>query len=346
MSRADAKRAPPLPLRHELSNPPPPKPALQLGLSLELRLRLNRLKGATQNQYLRALARFERWADATGRPVAQNALELDAQLVEFALSVFTTKDGGGRQLAVAARLACEWLTPELKGRLRRSAAVTGLATWNRTAGRVVDSHRPITWPLLCVAASRMVRAGHRAVAVAAVVAFHGLLRISEVAALSLEDVAEQQLAAADLPAGLVVSIRNPKTSSRDGLHQSVVVTDAVAVGLLREWVQERRARAGPRASLFGQSVQQLGAKFCAAAGGLGCRVRFTWHSLRHGGATARLMRGEAAADIMTAGRWRSESSLKIYLNAGRAVVAAHGAPPWVVEAGRQLAAALANAYPQ
>ena len=54
------------------------------------------------------------------------------------------------------------------------------------------------------------------------------------------------------------------------------------------------------------------------------------------------MSGWSTAEVMHHGRWVSERSAWRYQQAGRAVVAAHGAPPALVQEGERIAAELGS----
>jgi hypothetical protein len=316
------------------------------GLQLAVRIRLNRLKPSSQAQYVAALGVFDRTTRSLGLAAPQTAEELDAQLEAFAEHVFTEKGGAGRQTVACARLACIWLNPALRYLLPRSRAVSDLNAWNRAAGRTVHRHPPLTWPLVCVLAKRMTTAGLAAVAVAVMLSFDCALRIREVSALRVSDVREisavdARLLRADAPE-LVLTIRDPKTSQHDS-EQSVFVLNRAMTDLLREWVAGRRAAgASDDELLFGYNRWQLSYAFDREARRLGTSTRFTWHSLRHGAATLLFMSGWSTAEVMHHGRWVSERSAWRYQQAGRAVVAAHGAPPALVQEGERIAAELGS----
>jgi hypothetical protein len=222
--------------------------------------------------------------------------------------------------------------------------VTNVTAWNRAANRPTQSHPPIPWPLLCVIAHRFAAAGDHAMATAVVVAFAGLLRIGEVAALRVRDVAEQRQVDARLRDGLVLAVRDPKTATdAKGERQAVVISDGVAVGLLRDYLAARRAVARPTDSLFARSKHQLEREFGKAAAALGGATHFTWHSLRHGGATYLYMSKVEVEDICLHGRWRSLDGVRRYVQTGQAVVAAHGVDPQTVVFGETIAAGLRRA---
>jgi hypothetical protein len=311
-------------------------------LPLAVRIRMQRIKPSTQRQYGYAFGHFAQWLDTKQQlPRGLSAPVLDAQLEAFAEWLFVEFDGARRQTASCARLACIWLCPALKRALPRSLAVTNLTAWNRAADRVVRSHPPIPWPLLCVVAHRFSAAGDHAMGAAVILSFCGLLRVGEVADLKVHSIAEQRGVDARLGDGLVVTIERAKTADpRLGQRQSVVVSDPVAVAVVRDYLALRRAAARPTDSLFGRSRHGLETAFTGAAAALGGACHYTWHSLRHGGATFLAMSGVRVEDICIAGRWLSLAGVRRYIQTGQAVVAAHGVDPRIVAEGEALAAAL------
>jgi integrase len=309
-------------------------------------IRMNKLRPSTQLQYINAWNRF---VSATDGPIARDAKDLDAQLEQYAATVFDEKKGVGRQSVSCARLAAIWLNPTLHGQLPLSGAVCELAAWNRAAGRAVQRHPPITWPLTLVVARRMMAAGHNAAGVAVVLGFDCALRINEAAALRIGDVRE--LALVDrrlLRAGgpeLVVSIRDPKTSIHNEL-QSMHVLNPAVTAVMRAWITTRKAAGATDSDpMFGLTAGQLHYLFINETARLGAAVRFTWHSLRHGMATFLFMAGWHSEDVMHHGRWASAGSARRYQQAGRAAAAAHGAPQTVVQEGERIAEELGSAAP-
>jgi len=324
-------------------------PGLPAGLPLATVIRLNKLRASTQTQYLTALRHFERAVTSSGQPFASTAAQLDNQLLWFAEKTFIERRGRARQTVACARLACIWLNTLLRDRLPLSRDVVDVRAWNRAAGRVQHKHAPITWPLTCWTSHQLMVKSYAGAAVAVLVAFDCLLRISEAAALRVCDVMETSRADARLAVsagagtGLVLRIRQPKTGDMD---QSVSVLSHEVAGVLREWIATKRAAgATEQMPLFGLSKAQLHALFTTTSAGTGASVAFTWHSLRHGGATFMFMAGYSTVDVMARGRWRSERSAWHYQQSGRATAAAHGAPGNVLAAGERIASSLAAAFP-
>jgi len=72
--------------------------------------------------------------------------------------------------------------------------------------------------------------------------------------------------------------------------------------------------------------------FQKAIAALGFKVNFTFHSLRHGGATQDCMDGVPISDIMRRGRWRSQRTCELYCQSGRAILATLEAPQELLRA--------------
>ena len=65
-------------------------------------------------------------------------------------------------------------------------------------------------------------------------------------------------------------------------------------------------------------------------------LHFTWHSLRHGGASRAHLAGTQMSDILLRGRWAAESSGRHYVQAGRQLLLTQALPPTVTELARRL----------
>jgi integrase len=185
----------------------------------------------------------------------------------------------------------------------------------------------------------MVRRGHTQYGVATLLAFDCLLRVSELMALRLEDIAD----AGDARMGseyrqTTVVIRQAKT----GRNQSVTVwSDEVKV-LLRPAL-DARVRS-PRALLFSGGAAGYRRVFKAVCAELGLSERYVPHSLRHGGATRLYLRGERIEDIMIRGRWASTTSARLYVQASKAMLMSVRAPREIARAAVLLAADVPHSF--
>jgi integrase len=255
---------------------------------------------------------------------------LDSCVCRYLASVYQQGGGRRRQLAVATVYGLYHHYPRIRGQLAASEQL--LHGWGRL--RPPLSHPPITWPLVTLIAVTMALNGYGDGALATLVAFDGLLRVSEMANLCIRDVspptdprrgrsavAAGALPSPTLPSGHVI-LRF--ASTKTGSNQSVWLTNPAVEQLLLLHVQGRdpEARvfqlATPSHRTNPTTAYRHALRVVCNGLGLGSH-RFTPHSLRHGGATHALLHlGQSIETIMQRGRWQSNSSCRVYLQAGRA----------------------------
>lgn len=215
-------------------------------------------------------------------------------------------NGKGKAAGASVLSAVVHFHPELRDCLHRSRRT--LKGWTNSAPSV--SHPPITWQLTCGLAVKAASAGRTASALAFLLAHDCYLRRSEVAGLRAA-----HLQPDPVTGDLLVVLPRSKT----GRNQSVLVRNLLVVRALRAVAADKR----PSDHLF-PSGRTLYADFVAACRALGVADHgFTFHSLRHGGATEDYLRGgePALPAIQVRGRWRQVSSLQVYLHGARAVLA-------------------------
>ena len=159
------------------------------------------------------------------------------------------------------------------------------------------------------ALAMLLYAGSRpAEGLAILLCFAGMLRISEALALLWDDVVATSR-------GLIIRIRCAKT----GENQETVIANAstsMFVGLAR-----------PSGKMSGQTricdTSYTAFRFWFNAGLRALRMEalgFKSHSLRRGGATARILAGYTLVQVMLEGRWSCESSCRLYLKTAEVAV--------------------------
>lgn len=160
-----------------------------------------------------------------------------------------------------------------------------------------------------------------------VLGFFGMLRRSELAALTLADVGQLR------PEGpVVLSVRSSKTDQQAvgaDVHLAALTASGVPIGrIVSRYVQCRRARGAgeadalfasvlqPRAGLsrswFTQRLRTLLQAMWEGKAGAPDVTRFSAHSLRRGGATAAASAGASIEDIKAHGRWKSDI-VRVYI---------------------------------
>jgi hypothetical protein len=294
------------------------------------------VKKKTQVMYLRGVAHFHFWVTTTGRKVPRSIRSLDEALAQFAAAVFNSRAGRGRTSVVHAVSGIAWLQPALRGRLPRVSAV--LRGWSHMHPSL--KHPPLTWPLACWMAAQLMASGEVGAAVAMLLSFDCLLRVSEVTALRVSDVLLTSAVDSRIVGGSGVYVLLRDTKS--GRVQSTSVDVPCVVGLLNAWIASRSL--GPSDRLFGLTERRLRVLFLSAAEGLRAAVRFTPHSARHGGATFLAMSGVPIEDVLARGRWASTMSARYYVQTGAAVSAAHGVSSAIIRDGERAATQFAEVY--
>lgn len=291
--------------------------------------------------YSAAVRRFLRWvADTNAAAFDDDDFtydDLDYLLVDFFHDSYDR--GFGKTVGAATLNGVAHFLPAARDRLPDAhMAVRG---WNRIQPPV--SYPPISWPLACTVALQMFRHGldwHRD-AVGALVAFTCLLRVGELVGLRREHVhdsqdPDQQHLHDRLFDGIVLVL--PKTKT--GPNQWVTME----AGLVRDWLRALRNDTAPGARIFPSSARTFRRRFEHACHELRLVGRYVPHSLRHGGATFRLLRGASIEDVMLKGRWAVSKSARTYLQAGRASLLQQSVPPAVAAAATAISADLAAAF--
>jgi hypothetical protein len=252
--------------------------------------------------------------------------ELDDCVSFYLAFLYQQRGGRGRQLGVCTIFGLYLEYPSIRGRLVESEQM--LQGWARIRPSV--SHPPLTWPLVTLIAVTMAANGYGHGAIATLVAFDGLLRISEVTALRVGDVSapvDRRRGGADFasssrssPGRVLLRLAVTKTGS----NQWVELYNADVSHLLLRHIQHRPSDAlvfdlhTVRRSSNPATAYRRALRVVCNAVGLGA-CHFTPHSLRHGGATHAMQHlGQSIDTVMHRGRWRSEASTRTYLQAGRA----------------------------
>eukprot|EP00971_Amphidinium_carterae_P196339 3895684-Amphidinium_carterae.1 len=179
----------------------------------------------------------------------------------------------------------------------------------------------------------------RRTALALLLAFQGLLRPGELAALRRQHILlPQDLAGSEQ--SLVICITQSKTTQRAARLQSVMVTDPIVVDLASCLLHHDAASA----PLVRGGLRELHKKFAYLREALNLAVSpFTLGTLRGGGAIWHIQQSQSLAMLQWRGRWASERSVQHYLQLGLAATALASLEPETrkkIEAMAALAGAL------
>jgi len=135
------------------------------------------------------------------------------------------------------------------------------------------------------------------------VGWFGVLRVKEITSLIRSDIYFTD-------DSVVLAIRSPKNRSSMGKSQFTVITDAAIISWLK-WITSglaptTRVWPGPSSAfsrIFKMVLSYLGLE----------SLKLTAGSIRPGGVTAKYLAGANSIQLLEAGRWASEASMRIYV---------------------------------
>ena len=186
--------------------------------------------------------------------------------------------------------------------------------------------------VLFLIAEDQLRRGDVGCALAFLLAFTGLLRISEVAGLRVCDVVFPE-DPGFWGVAYVLALAHTKT----GDDLSAEIRANWLWPMLRSWVRAK-ASGGTSARLF-PPASALRAAMHASLAALGvAHVGFVFHSLRAGGALFLLNCEIELAEVLRRGRWRRPESARPYLQRLRALAAGRALPSGLLARGAVFAA--------
>ena len=159
--------------------------------------------------------------------------------------------------------------------------------------------------------------------------FHTWCRRDELGSMRGQDYLVQERDSTDAAYGV---FRLP--DNKAGLVQSVTVTDENLHLLLMRMKSQLRWQSD-RLFVTGATLEK---HLLLSADRLGFpEFRFTPHSLRHGGATAAILRGMAADDVRLRGRWANLSTVLRYVQSGIVAKIVSSLPAACLQRARELA---------
>jgi integrase len=258
---------------------------------------------------------------------------LDDFVCDFIHCIYFENDGRRRYVAESLTAGLAMIMPRVKGRLL--LANRALRGWKKL-------HPSRAWPplsrsLTVAIAVSLARAGRWRLAVATLLAFDCLLRVSELMNLRVRDIAF----AGDVRLnsdfeGAAIALPSTKT----GPNKFVNVLDPDVVLLLKRAVHGLRLDSFvfPSTTKARTDCYRRALKHACAELGLAA-FRFVPHSLRHGGATHMHLQPERfdIADIAHRGRWKSVESALHYCQQGRALLLSTQIPEPLASAAPVLA---------
>jgi integrase len=255
---------------------------------------------------------------------------LDHCVCVYLESIYHHAGGRRRQLAVNTVFGLYYYYPSIRHRLAESEQL--LRGWSRLKPPM--SRPPLTWPLVTLIAVTMAMNGYGDGALATLVAFDGLLRISELTSLCVKDVSppsdprrgrirtsgRRSVVGPDASSHVLLRLAITKT----GRNQWVELTNISVENLLLQHISGRqtdervfRLRLSTHRRDDARAYRHALREVCRSLKLEG--LHYTPHSLRHGGATHALLHlRQSVETVLLRGRWQSMNSCRVYLQAGRA----------------------------
>eukprot|EP00971_Amphidinium_carterae_P211388 4194179-Amphidinium_carterae.1 len=263
-------------------------------------LRDLQLAPATLKRYQQALKNFWQWL-ATCYPQDFQSVEKMVQLTATYIE-YLWDAGEGRAAAGDILSALQFRIPLLKNRLTDCWRL--LTVWSRV--ELPTRTVPLPEVVLDAFVQQCMLHNKWRLGAAFHVAFHALLRASEVVTLRVGDVAPQRNGAS-----VVLTLRESKSGHRFGRVETVLVDRRSTVFLLVAAVRNRL----PEQSLFEVTYLQLhaGLAWCAKAFHLQ-RLYIRTHSLRRGGATCYFQMGLTLSQLCVKGRWSQTRTARQYID--------------------------------
>lgn len=178
---------------------------------------------STQQRYNKAVDDFLTWVDGQGGD-ATTIDELDDLLLDYIHELY--EDGRGKTVASTTIYGILLRMPQLKYQLHSSHQA--IRAWNRLTPD--KSYPPLTWELAVVIAVQMARAGYHMYGIGLLIAFDGLLRVSELCNLMVTDIADDGDTRIGVEhKGTLLRLRSTKT----GKNQWVTLRDPSVIKLIR-----------------------------------------------------------------------------------------------------------------
>ena len=284
------------------------------------------VSGPTRDRYRTALRAFRDWLVTSEHPFDPNdPLSIDSALTEFTHQLYLSKPSrGNRQIIINARCALNIVYPITVHRL--NGTDRALRGWNRL--RPATSKAPVSYGFTLLLANTLLTRGEVEAGLFCILAFDTFCRANELLKLVRDDVT---LPSGDMPGG--IRLRDTKT----GRNQSVTLRHPLAVAALRLLVETAK---DPITPLFTISYPKLLSVLKSTQQRMGVPANriITPHCFRHGGASFWFTKSVPMQDIITRGRWASDKSAKVYIQAGAALIFGSHLPAKLQELSRRLAA--------
>ena len=283
----------------------------------------------TKRRYKMAVSEFVRWCCDRGFDDWYSIGSLDDSLVDYCHWWYLGGNGAnilgkGRQKMVNTVYGIYMLQPRLRNLLKGSEAA--LRGWVRMHPPV--ARPPLSWDVSVAISIQLLRIGRKDMALATLVMFDGLLRISECINIKKKHVSYP----GDVRfSGVFNKFGIALAKTKTGANQWAELRMLQVKQLLQDHLGSL-----PHANsrIFGFSADHYRNYFKSACASLGLRDIYRPHSLRHGGATYLNLCGYSIEQILLIGRWLSNKSARHYIQSGRAILLRTDVPLRIIQFGK------------
>ena len=224
----------------------------------------------------------------------QDMDEACAHFVEAAWS-----EGDSLTLALQALAGLQWLLPNVKGHLRHSWRLAKAWAKAEPPARA----RPFTSTMLMGLIGLALVLGRVDIAALFAIGFDGFLRSGELFNMKVKHVTFARGKA-------ILQLPLTKGGLRRGLMECIVIESSLAVALLKRACHRR-----PMSEFIAQSSPCVLREVLARMLRLLQleAVKYTWYSLRRGGATAYFVQSGSMEKTLLRGRWTSSTVARLYI---------------------------------
>jgi integrase len=304
--------------------------ASSMSLHISSLLRSSTVVPATLDDYESAVNAFLQFC-SNHLLTGTTSQEVDFYLSQYMESLYQNSIPNGKQYAANALHGIIRRCPQYKLSFPNSRQA--LKGFQRLVTSV--SYLPITYYTCVAMAAVMTKSGLLHHAIALLLMFHCYLRIGEMEALLISDVAlpeQGKFGSSNILSALRIA------KAKTGKNQTVSITDS-HVHILLQSIMNNRATTE---KLFYFSASAFTRKFRKSLDTLGLSNMFVPHSCRHGGATHDHIHGMSIEQIMLRGRWKSNASARTYIQSLPAVMLTSHIPVHIHTMGKSCAKDLSN----